>query len=44
MIGRIIDFSYRNPWLIFLFAAVASVLGWNAMRSTRLQQRMRLCN
>jgi copper/silver efflux system protein len=36
MIGRIIDFSYRNPWLICLFAAVAAVLGWNAMRSTKL--------
>jgi Cu(I)/Ag(I) efflux system membrane protein CusA/SilA len=36
MIERIIDFSYRNPWLIFLLAAVSAVLGWSAMRNIRL--------
>jgi len=36
MIDRIVDFSDRNPWLVFLLAAVAAVLGWNAMRNTKL--------
>ncbi|MDR3723472.1 MAG: CusA/CzcA family heavy metal efflux RND transporter [Terracidiphilus sp.] len=36
MIDRIIDFSYRHPLLIFLFVTVAAVLGWRAMRETKL--------
>jgi Cu(I)/Ag(I) efflux system membrane protein CusA/SilA len=36
MISRIIDFSDKNRFLIFLFVAVAIVLGWNAMRNTKL--------
>ena len=36
MMNRIIDFSDRNRFLIFLFVAVAIVLGWNAMRNTKL--------
>ena len=34
--NRIIDFSDKNRFLIFLFVAVAMVLGWNAMRNTKL--------
>jgi len=36
MIDRIIDFSHRHPLLIFLFTAVVAVLGWRAMRETKL--------
>ena len=36
MMNRIIDFSDKNRYLIFLFVAVAIVLGWNAMRNTKL--------
>ena len=36
MINKIIDFSDKNRFLIFLFVAVAIVLGWNAMRNTKL--------
>ena len=36
MMNRIIDFSDKNRFLIFLFVAVAIVLGWNAMRNTKL--------
>jgi len=36
MMNRIIDFSDKNRYLIFLFVAVAIVLGWTAMRNTKL--------
>jgi copper/silver efflux system protein len=36
MMNRIIDFSDKNRFLIFLFVAVAIVLGWQAMRNTKL--------
>ena len=36
MMNKIIDFSDQNRFLIFLFVAVAIVLGWNAMRNTKL--------
>ena len=36
MIDRIIDFCDRNPWLVILLSAAAAVLGWNAMRNTKL--------
>jgi Cu(I)/Ag(I) efflux system membrane protein CusA/SilA len=36
MMNRIIDFSDKNRFLIFLFVAVAIVLGWNSMRNTKL--------
>jgi Cu(I)/Ag(I) efflux system membrane protein CusA/SilA len=36
MMNRIIDFSDKNRFLIFLFVAVVIVLGWNAMRNTKL--------
>jgi Cu(I)/Ag(I) efflux system membrane protein CusA/SilA len=36
MMNRIIDFSDKNRFLIFLFVAVAIVAGWNAMRNTKL--------
>ena len=34
--NKIIDFSDKNRFLIFLFVAVAIVLGWTAMRNTKL--------
>jgi len=36
MMNKIIDFSDKNRFLIFLFVAVAIVLGWTAMRNTKL--------
>jgi Cu(I)/Ag(I) efflux system membrane protein CusA/SilA len=36
MMNRIIDFSDKNRFLIFLFVAVAIVLGWTSMRNTKL--------
>jgi Cu(I)/Ag(I) efflux system membrane protein CusA/SilA len=36
MINKIIDFSDKNRFLIFLFVAVAILLGWNSMRNTKL--------
>ncbi len=36
MMNRIIDFSDKNRFLIFLFVLVAIVLGWNAMKNTKL--------
>jgi Cu(I)/Ag(I) efflux system membrane protein CusA/SilA len=36
MMNKIIDFSDKNRFLIFLFVAVALLLGWNAMRNTKL--------
>jgi Cu(I)/Ag(I) efflux system membrane protein CusA/SilA len=36
MMNKIIDFSDKNRYLIFLFVLVAIVLGWNAMRNTKL--------
>jgi Cu(I)/Ag(I) efflux system membrane protein CusA/SilA len=36
MMNKMIDFSDKNRFLIFLFVAVAIVLGWNAMRNTKL--------
>jgi len=36
MMNKIIDFSDKNRFLIFLFVAVALALGWNAMRNTKL--------
>jgi len=36
MMNRIIDFSDKNRFLIFLFVAVAILLGWNAMKNTKL--------
>jgi Cu(I)/Ag(I) efflux system membrane protein CusA/SilA len=36
MMNKIIDFSDKNRFLIFLFVAVAVLLGWNAMKNTKL--------
>ena len=36
MMNKIIDFSDKNRFLVFLFVAVAIVLGWNSMRNTKL--------
>jgi Cu(I)/Ag(I) efflux system membrane protein CusA/SilA len=36
MINRIIDFSFRKPLLVFLFAAVAALAGWYALHNTKL--------
>jgi Cu(I)/Ag(I) efflux system membrane protein CusA/SilA len=36
MMNRIIDFSDKNRYLVFLFVAVAIVVGWTSMRSTKL--------
>ena len=36
MMDKIIDFSDKNRFLIFLFVAVAILLGWNAMKNTKL--------
>ena len=36
MMNKIIDFSDKNRYLIFLFVAVAVLLGWNAMKNTKL--------
>ena len=36
MMNKIIDFSDKNRFLIFLFVAVALLLGWNAMKKTKL--------
>lgn len=36
MMNKIIDFSDKNRFLIFLFVAVAILLGWNSMRNTKL--------
>ena len=36
MIDRIVDFSFKNCYLIFLLTAVAAVGGWVAMRNTKL--------
>jgi Cu(I)/Ag(I) efflux system membrane protein CusA/SilA len=36
MMNKIIDFSDKNRFLIFLFVAVATMVGWNAMRNTKL--------
>jgi Cu(I)/Ag(I) efflux system membrane protein CusA/SilA len=36
MMDKIIDFSSNNRFLVFLFVAAALLLGWNAMRNTKL--------
>jgi len=36
MIDRIIEFSGRNRFLVFLFVAAAAIAGWHAMRTTPL--------
>jgi copper/silver efflux system protein len=36
MINKIIDFSDKNRFLIFLFVAIAILLGWTAIRNTKL--------
>src|SRR5476649_1532082 len=36
MIDAIIEFSAKNRFLIFLFVAVALLLGWNSMRNTKV--------
>ena len=36
MMNKIIDFSDKNRFLIFLFVAVAVLLGWNSMKNTKL--------
>src|SRR3974390_1945571 len=36
MINKIIDFSDKNRFLVFLFVAAAILLGWNSMRNTKL--------
>ena len=36
MMNKIIDFSDKNRFLIFLFVAVAILLGWNSMKNTKL--------
>jgi len=36
MINRIIDFSDKNRFLVFLLVAAAILFGWNSMRSTKL--------
>lgn len=36
MIGRVIDFSVRNKWIVFLTVAVACVIGWWSLRHAQL--------
>lgn len=36
MINKIIDFSDKNRYLIFLFVAIAILLGWTAIKNTKL--------
>jgi len=36
MIQRTIEYSFRHPWLIFLATAVVAVLGWRAMKQTKI--------
>ena len=36
MINKIIEFSAENKFLVFLFIGVAAVLGWQAMKDTKL--------
>ncbi|HVJ07252.1 MAG TPA: CusA/CzcA family heavy metal efflux RND transporter [Acidisarcina sp.] len=36
MINKIIDFSDKNRYLIFLFVAVAILLGWRSLTNTKL--------
>jgi Cu(I)/Ag(I) efflux system membrane protein CusA/SilA len=36
MINRIIDICARNKFLVFLFIAVAVVVGWQSMKNTKL--------
>lgn len=36
MMDKIINFSDNNRFLVFLFVAVAILLGWNAMKNTKL--------
>ncbi len=36
MMNKIIDFSDKNRFLIFLFVTVAILLGWHAMKNTKL--------
>ncbi len=36
MINKIIDFSDKNRFLVFLFVAAAILLGWVSMRNTKL--------
>ena len=36
MMNKIIDFSDKNRFLIFLFVAVAILLGWHAMKNTKV--------
>jgi Cu(I)/Ag(I) efflux system membrane protein CusA/SilA len=36
MINRIIEFSAENRFLVFLFTAVAVLLGWHSLRNTKV--------
>ena len=36
MINKIIEFSAEHKFLVFLFIAVAAVLGWHSMKDTKL--------
>jgi Cu(I)/Ag(I) efflux system membrane protein CusA/SilA len=36
MINRIIDFCARNPFLVFLFVGVATLLGWYSLQNTKV--------
>jgi Cu(I)/Ag(I) efflux system membrane protein CusA/SilA len=36
VIGRVIDFSVRNKWIVFLTVAVACVIGWWSLRHAQL--------
>ena len=36
MIDRIIEFSAHNRFLVFLFTAVATLLGWHSLTNTKV--------
>jgi Cu(I)/Ag(I) efflux system membrane protein CusA/SilA len=36
MINAIIEFSARNRFMVFLFTAVAVLMGWYALRNTKV--------
>ncbi len=36
MINRIIEFCARNPFLVFLFVGVATLLGWYSLQNTKV--------
>src|SRR3972149_6676095 len=36
MINRIIEFSARNPYLVFLFVSVGVLFGWYSLKNTKV--------